>query len=67
MQPSQVKRQSGSESVTVNFTGSCDVDATLASIKFYSPPAATSTTTYRAKVDDGSFNAYSYSGNTWIM
>jgi Salmonella virulence plasmid 65kDa B protein/FG-GAP-like repeat len=29
--------------------------------------AATTTPTYRAKVDDGSFNTYSYSGNTWIM
>ena len=57
----------GSESMTINSTGSCNIDAAMAAIKAVQPTVTATSTIYRAKVDDGSFNSYSFADNTWTV
>jgi hypothetical protein len=44
-----------------------NVDTDWAMVGFKPTSITSTTTTYRAKVDDGSFNAYSFTGNSWTV
>jgi YD repeat-containing protein len=59
----------GSESMTVTYTNNpSQIDEAVVAIKAYAVAASVSTTTiYRARVDDGSHNSYTFTNNTWIV
>jgi hypothetical protein len=57
------------ESMTTNWSNSRDLDEAILAIKFnnVSSVTSTSTTTYRARIDDGSHTSYSLANNMWTV
>ena len=58
----------GTETMTSNLDSSRNIDLSVVAVKPYSQQATVSTTTtFRARIDDGSHNSYTFSENTWIV
>lgn len=63
----KVATSSGSHTMTINISSARDVDEPVIAVKPAVVLTGADLVTHRARVDDGAFNAYSFSSNTWTV